>query len=71
MKNTTATFKKAKEEKQKITMRQSIAGILLLLYLLLVFGSTVFTRMPGERQYQLEAFWSWKKILPTSLKRAG
>lgn len=33
------------------------------LYLLLVFGSTVFTRMPGERQYQLEAFWSWKKIL--------
>ena len=50
-------------KKQKITMRQSIAGILLLLYLLLVFGSTVFTRMPGERQYQLEAFWSWKKIL--------
>ena len=48
---------------QKITMRQSIAGILLLLYLLLVFGSTVFTRMPGERQYQLEVFWSWKKIL--------
>ena len=40
-------------KKQKITMRQSIAGILLLLYLLLVFGSTVFTRMPGERQYQL------------------
>ena len=50
-------------KKQKITMRQSIAGILLLLYLLLVFGSTVFTRMPGERQYQLEVFWSWKKIL--------
>lgn len=50
-------------KKQKITMRQSIAGILLLLYLLLVFGSTVFTRMPGERQYLLEVFWSWKKIL--------
>lgn len=50
-------------KKQKITTRQSIAGILLLLYLLLVFGSTVFTRMPGERQYQLEVFWSWKKIL--------
>ena len=27
-----------------------------------VLGSTVFTRMPRERRYQLEVFWSWKKI---------
>ena len=46
-----------------IRLRQGIAGMLLLIYLLTVFGSTVFTRMPGERKYQLEIFWSWKEIL--------
>ncbi|WP_420314887.1 VanZ family protein [Blautia wexlerae] len=28
-----------------------------------MFGSTVFTRTPGIRQYQPEVFWSWKEIL--------
>ena len=32
-------------------------------FLAMVFGSTVFTRTPGIRQYQLEVFWSWKEIL--------
>lgn len=41
---------------------QAVAWFLLLLYLITVLGSTVFARMPGERRYQLEVFWSWKKI---------
>lgn len=41
---------------------QAVAGLLLLLYLITVLGSTVFARMPGERRYQLEVFWSWKRI---------
>lgn len=32
------------------------------MWLLLVLGSTVFTRRVGERKYQLELFWSWKEI---------
>ena len=45
-----------------ILCSQAAAGFLLLLYLITVLGSTVFTRIPGERKYQLEVFWSWKKI---------
>ena len=45
-----------------ILCSQAVAGFLLLLYLITVLGSTVFARMPGERRYQLEVFWSWKKI---------
>lgn len=47
----------------KIRLSQAIAGLLLLVYLLLVFGTTVLTRMPGKRRYQLELFWSWKEII--------
>lgn len=35
----------------------------LLTFLAIVFGSTVFTRTPGIRQYQPEVFWLWKEIL--------
>lgn len=45
-----------------ILCSQAVAGLLLLLYLITVLGSTVFARMPGARRYQLEVFWSWKKI---------
>lgn len=48
--------------KKRILCSQAVAGLLLLLYLITVLGSTVFARMPGERRYQLEVFWSWKKI---------
>ena len=48
--------------KKCILCSQAVAGFLLLLYLIIVLGSTVFARMPGERRYQLEVFWSWKKI---------
>ena len=48
--------------RKRILCSQAVAGLLLLLYLITVLGSTVFARMPGERRYQLEVFWSWKRI---------
>ena len=48
--------------RKRIRCSQAVAWFLLLLYLITVLGSTVFTRIPGERKYQLEVFWSWKKI---------
>ena len=47
----------------KIVIIQAVCGLLLLTFLSIVFGSTVFTRTPGIRQYQPEVFWSWKEIL--------
>lgn len=57
-------------KKNKINRTQSITGMLFLSYLIFVFSSTVFTRMPGERRYQLELFWSWKEIFDP-IGRAG
>ena len=50
-------------KRHKIVMVQVVSGLVLLVFLAIVFGSTVFTRTPGIRQYQLEVFWSWKEIL--------
>ena len=50
-------------KQKKIVTVQAIAGLSLLTFLAIVFASTVFTRTPGTRQYQLELFWSWKEIL--------
>lgn len=50
------------KQKKKVTMCQVISGLLALLFLGIVFGSTVFTRNPGTRKYELELFWSWKVI---------
>lgn len=47
---------------KKIIRSQAISGLILLLFLGIVFGSTVFTRIPTERQYKLELFWSWKAV---------
>ncbi len=49
--------------RKHIVLSQAVAGLLLFLFLGVVFGSTVFTRIPGERQYKLELFWSWKRVL--------
>lgn len=48
--------------KRRIVLSQAAAGLCLFLFLGIVFGSTVFTRVPTERQYRLELFWSWKKV---------
>ena len=37
----------------KIVIIQAVCGLLLLTFLAIVFGSTVFTRTLGIRQYQL------------------
>jgi len=48
--------------KRQIVLSQAAAGLCLFLFLGIVFASTVFTRIPTERQYKLELFWSWKEI---------
>ena len=45
--------------RKRIVLSQAVAGLLLFLFLGVVFGSTV----PGSRQYKLELFWSWKRVL--------
>lgn len=49
-------------KKGRITRGQAIATILLLMFTIFVFGSTVFGREPRELQYMLEPFWSYKEI---------
>ena len=47
----------------RIALSQAVAGLLLLLFLGIVFASTVFTRNPnGIHQCKLELFWSWKAV---------
>ena len=50
-------------KKNKITKKQMFFSILFFLYILHVYGSTVFSRLPSTRKYQLEVFWSWKEII--------
>ena len=46
--------------KKKINVLQAVSGLLLLIFLAVVFGSTVFTRNPGRTpKYELGLFWSW------------
>ena len=48
----------------KIQTLQLVAICLLVLYLGIVFASTVFTRIPAEYpRYELQIFWSWTKVL--------
>ena len=37
--------------------------VLFIIYLLHVYGSTVFSRLQSKRICKLEVFWSWKEIL--------
>lgn len=50
--------------KRKIVLSQMISGLLLTVYLGIVFASTVFTRTPdGIWHYELIPFWSWREVL--------
>ena len=49
--------------KRKWNTVQGIAIIILVLFLGIVFGSTVFTRATTIRQYELKPFWSWCAII--------
>ena len=37
--------------------------IILVIFLGIVFGSTVFTRVTYVRQYELKPFWSWYEVV--------
>ena len=47
----------------KMQISQGIAGILLIFFQGIVFGSTVFTRTATIRQYELVPFWSWREVI--------
>lgn len=49
--------------KKKIRVSQVLALMLLVFFLLIVFGSTVFGRIPGERSYELMPLWSYAAII--------
>lgn len=48
--------------RHQIKICQVLASLALLVYLGVVFASTVFTRMPTVRQYELIPFWSWYEV---------
>lgn len=51
-------------KKGKINLFQLIAGELLLIFMFIVLGSTVFTRIPKEeRAFKLILFWSWNEVI--------
>lgn len=51
----------------EISKAQSIAIVLLAVYIILVFASTVFSRTPGGYyNYELMLFWSYREILQGS-----
>ena len=53
--------------RQRIVFSQAVAGLLLWLFLGIVFGSTVFTRTPKSyHDYELELFWSWRAVFKGS-----
>ena len=49
--------------KKKLNIIQAAAVLALVVFLGIVFGSTVFTRTVSVRQYELMLFWSWRKVI--------
>ena len=49
--------------KEKMNRLQAAAILAELVFLVILFGSTVFTRTCSVRQYELIPFWSWIAIL--------
>ena len=49
--------------KEKWNPVQGASIIVLVLFLGIVFGSTVFTRITVIRQYELKPFWSWCAVI--------
>lgn len=48
----------------RIVLSQAGAGVMLLVFLAVVFNSTVFSRKStGVCRYELELFWSWREVL--------
>lgn len=49
--------------RKKMNIIQATAALVLVIFLGIVFGSTVFTRTGTVRQYELVPFWSWRVII--------
>ena len=49
--------------RKKLSVIQAAAVLVLVVFLGIVFGSTVFTRTGTIRQYELVPFWSWRDII--------
>ena len=49
--------------RKKLSIIQAVAILALVLFLGIVFGSTIFTREGTIRQYELVPFWSWRDII--------
>lgn len=50
-------------QRGKINKIQALAILVEVIFLGIVFGSTVFTRTGSVRQYELIPFWSWRDII--------
>ena len=56
----------------KIVWSQAVAGLLMAVFLEIVFGSIVVTRIPDEvHRYNLEVFWSWRAVFHYKLQKLG
>ena len=49
--------------REKINKLQALAILAEVIFLGIVFASTVFTRTGSVRQYELAPFWSWRDII--------
>lgn len=49
--------------RKKLSIIQAVAVLILVAFLGIVFGSTVFTRTGTIRQYELAPFWSWRDVI--------
>ena len=49
--------------KKKLNIIQAGAVVAMVIFLGIVFGSTVFTRISTVRQYELMPLWSWRAII--------
>ena len=54
---------------RKIVWSQAVSGFCLMIVLLMIFGTTVFTRKSGEEvQWELRLFWSWQAAMDGDLE---
>lgn len=49
--------------RKKLRIIRASAVVALVVFLGIVFGSTVFTRIGTVRQYELLPFWSWREVI--------
>ena len=49
--------------RKRLKLYQGVAMVALLIFLAIVFASTVFTRTPTVRRYELIPLWSWYGVI--------